>query len=246
MSLIECAAPPKEKIHQFFDAIAFRYDFLNSLLSFRLDQEWRQRARDLILEGWEQSILDLGVGTGKFLRIFLDAQSWKRAVGLDFSERMLRRAMQKGPGPFLGKPSQERGLAPFGVVSADFHSLPFTRESFDLVVSAFTLRSVKDMPHFLSEVYNLLKSRGKAGFLCLTRPTSRFWQIATYPYLKFYLPIAGGLLTGDFRAYRFLSESILNFQEPEKTAAMMREAGFSDVQIRRFTFGLATLISGRK
>jgi demethylmenaquinone methyltransferase/2-methoxy-6-polyprenyl-1,4-benzoquinol methylase len=102
------------------------------------------------------------------------------------------------------------------------------------------------MPRFLTEVYRLLTAGGKAGLLCLTRPESFFWKMVYYPYLKFYLPLMGRLISGDFQAYRFLSDSIQTFQEPRVTASMMAEAGFRDVQIHGFTFGAATLIIGKK
>ena len=239
MSLIESiAAPDKEIIRGFFDEIAGRYDFLNTLLSLRLDEAWRKAACDLILTPSPLSsppgnILDLGVGTGKFIRLFLEKQDWERAAALDFSAKMLESARHVLP------PEVE-------LVNADFHDLPFPPESFDLVVSAFTLRSVKDMPRFLAEVHRILTAGGKAAFLCLTRPKNRLWKLLYGPYLNFYVPLAGRLFSGSRGAYQFLSQSIQTFQEPEKTAAMMHEAGFGSVEIHPFTFGCATLLVGHK
>ena len=102
------------------------------------------------------------------------------------------------------------------------------------------------MPLFLQQTYGLLTRGGRAGFLCLTRPTNFWFKLLYYPYLKIYLPLVGGLISGNRRAYRFLSDSILHFQDPETTAVMMQEAGFQNVQIHRFTFGSATFITGQK
>lgn len=220
-------------LRQFFDSIALRYDLLNQILSFRLDDRWRKRARDLALEGSEESILDLGIGTGKFLELFLKAKEWKRTAGIDFSPNMLDGARRTLP------KSTE-------LIRGDFQSLPFQSESFDLVISAFTFRSVRDMHSFLSGVLRVLNPKGKAAFLCLTRPVNPIFRILAYPYLKFYLPWVGGLVSGNRQAYQFLAQSILTFQEPIETAAVMSRIGFSDVKIHRFTLGLATLIVGRK
>lgn len=225
--------PASETIRTFFDSIAARYDSINHFLSFRLDEFWRRRSRDLLLEGSPRSILDLGTGTGKFLALFLAAQKWDRAAGLDFSGQMLRKARE--------------GLSPEAeFVSADFHDLPFRPAAFDLIISSFTLRSVQDLPRFFSEVHRVLAPQGKAGFLCLTRPGNPFWRALSVPYLKFYLPLAGGLLSGNRDAYRFLASSILNFQEPAKTKIMLEQSGFRKVEIHPFTFGLATLIRACK
>ncbi len=233
MSSTSLASPDKKVIRQLFDSVADRYDFINSFLSFRLDDLWRKRAAALILDGSEESLLDLGVGTGKFLRCFLKNRSWKHVVGLDFSQAMLKKALWEGKMPAQW-------------VNADFHDLPFQNHAFDLVVSSFTLRSVKNMPQFLSEVARILTENGKAAFLCLTRPRRAFWKAVYYPYLNWYLPTIGKMISGDDVAYQFLSQSIQSFQDPTKTVAMMRSAGFQTIQCRSFTFGAATLFIGKK
>ena len=233
MSTTSLASPDKKTIRQLFDSVATRYDLINTFLSFRLDDLWRKRAKDLILEGTEDSILDLGVGTGKFLQYFLNAKSWKQVTGLDFSQAMLKEAEREQPDFVCW-------------VNADFHDLPFQDETFDLIISSYTLRSVQDLPRFLSEVSRILTERGKAAFLCLTRPQNAFWKIIYYPYLKWYLPLIGRMISGDEIAYQFLSQSIQTFQNPTKTIEMMCRTGFRSIESRSFTFGAATLIIGRK
>jgi demethylmenaquinone methyltransferase/2-methoxy-6-polyprenyl-1,4-benzoquinol methylase len=233
MSSIDLASPDKKTIQKFFDAIAFRYDLLNSLLSFRLDDHWRRKARDLVRRGSERAILDLGVGTGKFLQQFLDTPNLKRAVGLDFSAEMLRKARQTMPASVF-------------FICADFHELPFRSRSFDLVISSFTLRSVKEIPGFFGEVYRLLVDEGQAAFLCLTRPQNLIWRAVYYPYLQCYLPLVGRLVSGNRGAYQFLSKSIQNFQSPRKTVEMMFQAGFRSVKMHSFTGGASTLFIGKK
>lgn len=232
-TLTEKALPESKTIQTFFDSIAFRYDFLNEFLSFRMDEGWRRKAKDLILDGSFESLLDLGMGTGKFTEIFLKERTWKKCVGLDFSSAMLLEARKQLP-------------ANVNYISGDFLKLPFEAESFDLIISAFTLRSVKNMEVFLKDVFKILTPGGRAAFLCLTRPRNFFFKLLYYPYLKVYLPLMGGLLTGNRKAYQFLSDSILSFQAPQQTAAMMQSFGFENVQIHSFTFGSATLIMGSK
>lgn len=227
-------APETQTLRGFFDGIAGRYDFLNQFLSFHLDDYWRRKSRKLLLSGKEESVLDLGTGTGKFLELFLKTKSWKRAVGLDFSEGMLCAARRELPSGTTG------------FIKGDFQALPFAGDSFNTVISAFTLRSVGDMQKFLGEIRRVLTAGGKTGLLCLTRPKNPFFSVLYYPYLKFYLPWVGGLISGNRDAYRFLADSILNFQEPDDTAEMMRRNGFREVSVHRFTFGTATLIVGEK
>jgi demethylmenaquinone methyltransferase / 2-methoxy-6-polyprenyl-1,4-benzoquinol methylase len=233
MNSTDLSSPDKQTIRSLFDQIAFRYDFLNSFLSLKLDDYWRAQACKSLLEGSEQTVLDLGIGTGKFLERFLKSKQFKFAAGVDFSLNMLKKA---------------REVLPPAVhyASADFHYLPFQKGSFDLVISSFTLRSVKDMLHFVEEIYEILTPHGKAAFLCLTRPTNPFWKALYYPYLNFYLPLIGKLFTGNSEAYQFLSKSIQNFQEPGVTVGLLRRSGFQTIRITRLTMGIATLITAKK
>ena len=49
----------KEQVAQMFDNIAFRYDFLNSLLSFGIHKGWRRKCVKLIAGKKPQAILDV-------------------------------------------------------------------------------------------------------------------------------------------------------------------------------------------
>ena len=228
--------PDKKSLREIFNSISPRYDLLNQILSFNAADRWRRQAKEILAK--EQllsgdAILDLGVGTGDLLKWFLAAHPWKKVVGLDFASSMMELAREK--------------LSPeAGLVCADFHDLPFVEASFDLVISGFTLRSIQDMPQFLKGVHRTVKPGGAVAFLDLTRP-SNFWPKAFFtPYLKYFLPLVGGLISGNFTAYRFLSTSVGSFQTPARTITLMEAAGFKDCTSKSFSFGAVTLIIGRK
>jgi len=229
------AAPNKEFIRRAFDTISQRYDLLNEILSFGNADRWRKKACGLLLKraGNEAgAVLDLGVGTADSLKWFLKKKKWRFAAGLDFSGKMLCRAARKISGAFF--------------VNGDFHELPFAYGSFDVIFSAFTLRSVQNMPKFLAEIKRVLKPGGKVGFLDLTRPRSILHKIFFFPYLRFFLPLVGRLISGSDTAYQFLSQSVQNFQSPERTLEVMRQAGFRELSTKSFSFGAATLIIATK
>ena len=234
MSGPDLASPDKETLRTFFNGIASCYDRVNSVLSLRLDEFWRRRAAELILkEETGARLLDLGVGTGKFLREFLQRKNWEFVTGVDFAEEMLREARRGLPRECL-------------LVQADIHDLPFDDQAFDLIVSSFTLRSVKERGHFFGEVRRVLRPGGRVAFLCLTRPTSRIGLALYAPYLKFYLPMMGGWISRDPGAYRFLSQSIQSFPSPPEVAAELESLDFGDAAITPLTFGLSTLITARR
>lgn len=230
------STPDSSRIKQIFTEITPRYDFLNGFLSMSLDRAWRRWAVRMTLEGGEKSILDIGTGTGKFLKAFLEQGHFEKIVALDLCESMLERAQKSMPG---------RGIT---WLNADIsQGIALETGSFDLVTAAFTLRSIRDrLPFFFSEAARVLKRGGKIAFLELTRPRSLWFQMLYYPYLKAYLPLVGALISGSSQAYSFLANSILHFNEPEQIRTLLEEAGFGSVKIHSYTGGIATLITAQK
>lgn len=227
--------PQPARIKEIFTRITPRYDFLNSLLSLRLDRSWRRWAVELVLEGSEKTVLDIGTGTGKFLKTFLEKGNFDGACGVDLCQSMLERA--------------RKDLADSRIrwIQADVSKgIPAADASFDLVSAAFTLRSIPNMASFFAEIHRILRPSGKVAFLELTRPVHAWLRILYYPYLRFYLPLMGTLISGSFQAYSFLSNSILHFEEPATVARLLRETGFSQPTIHSYTGGIATLIVARK
>lgn len=225
--------PDRETIRDFFNSIPEQYDFLNSFLSLGLDRAWRRQAVKRSLEGTEESIIDLGVGTGKSLAAFLGAHRFEHAVGCDFSDQMLKEAEQKLKGNAT-------------LVVCDFHALPFSAQSFDIATGSFILRSVQRMDQFLAEVKRILKPGGKAVFLELTRPKNAFVRRLFFePYVKWFVPFVGRLFSKHVYAYQFLSQSVLAFPEPETLAQELKTAGFTQISLTPLSFGIVTLIIGR-
>ncbi len=230
------ATPDKEFIRNAFDSITPCYDTLNQVLSFGRAEAWRKRSAEILLSdpGFSpKTILDLGCGTGKFLECFLRSRSWEGATGVDFSVVMLAKARETVSGNVMW-------------LKEDFDSLPFLESSFDLVISGFTLRSVQQLPEFLGHVHRILTPGGKAAFLDLTRPRNFWVRLFFFPYLKFILPLLGWLLSGNRKAYGFLSGSVRSFQSPGDTIQLMQATGFRDCTSKSFAFGAATLIIGKK
>src|SRR5512137_1483928 len=84
-----------DTIGPMFDSIARRYDFLNHLLSFGIDRNWRRKAVQKISERFENpTILDVATGTGDLAleAVKLDPVKIK---GIDISDKMIEIGRKK-------------------------------------------------------------------------------------------------------------------------------------------------------
>ncbi len=212
-----------------FDRIAGRYDFLNRLISFRLDNAWRNQAIKELLRTGDRLVLDLGAGTGDLTFIAANEIQSGRIVGLDFSLEMLKLARSKQR---LAKTGEKTWF-----VQGSATASPFKDCAFDKVMTAFVLRNVSDLSLFFAQAFRVLKHGGR--FLSLDMfPPAKTWFSSLYS-LYFYrlVPRIGGLVAGDPVAYRYLAESVANFHPPEKVGELIEQAGFKQVRIRKFLNG---------
>jgi len=232
--------PPRDQtVQNMFDRISGRYDLLNRIISFRFDARWRKRVIHAALAGADPHILDIGTGTGDLLFDAVKAaRGAGRFVGLDFSLEMLRLARAKRSRMAHG------ARAVFVMGSAMI--VPFKNATFDSAVSAFVLRNVSDLPLLFAEAHRVLKPGGRFVSLDMF-PPSRSWFSALYSvYFHCFMPRIGAFLARDRAAYRYLSDSVRRFHPPETVTALIQQAGFKDVTLRKFLSGAVCMHSAVK
>jgi demethylmenaquinone methyltransferase / 2-methoxy-6-polyprenyl-1,4-benzoquinol methylase len=222
-----------ENVQRMFDRIAWRYDLLNRVISFRFDTFWRRKAVSAVVRTGHEKIVDLGAGTGDLT--FAAAKSLQqdgKVVGLDLSFKMLQRARAK---------QQSKGNTRTHFLQASALLPPFRDEVFDGVISAFVLRNVSDLRLFFLQSSRLLKPGGRLVSLEMFPPVkgsfARFYSL----YFFRLMPWVGGFLAKDRQAYQYLSDSVRLFVPPEKISEMLQQSGFENVTLQRFLFGAVSL-----
>lgn len=225
-------------VQRMFDEIAPRYDRLNHILSFGMDQVWWNRAAryfDAILKQPEARVLDLCCGTADMTVALLARRPLTGAeplLAIDFSHEMIERGRTK----LAGKPVI--------FTEADALALPLRDASQDLVVSAFGFRNLADYAAGLREIRRVLKPGGQVGVLDFSEPPGLLGA-AYRLYFRHVLPRVGGLLSGSGASYAYLPASVERFPAPEVFQGMMRNAGFGEAAWKPYLFGVAGLWSGR-
>jgi demethylmenaquinone methyltransferase/2-methoxy-6-polyprenyl-1,4-benzoquinol methylase len=222
---VQSGVLPAEGVRAMFDRIAPVYDLMNRVMTAGLDGRWRRLTVEAVVARGDR-VLDACCGTGDLA--LADERAGGRAVGLDFSERMLERARRKS--------------ASVEWVRGDLLELPFEDASFDAATVGFGVRNVTDLERSLRELRRVLRPGGRLGILEITTPRGplrlfyRLWFDAIVPLL-------GKLLRGG-SAYTYLPASVRRFPGPDDLAALLERTGFGEVRFRLLAGGIVALHTG--
>jgi demethylmenaquinone methyltransferase/2-methoxy-6-polyprenyl-1,4-benzoquinol methylase len=216
-------------VRTMFDRIAPRYDLLNRLFSFRLDQRWRRETIRTLALSSHDMVLDLACGTGDFSE--LAAQSGARVIGVDFAGNMLTGARQR------------RIDAAF--VQADANCLPFRAGQFSVLVSGFALRNFVSIPEVLCEAARVVAPGGRLAFLEVDTPHNTVLRWGHGVYFNRVVPFLGALFS-DAWAYSYLPRSVAYLPDPPALCEMFAAAGFRNVSRRALSGGIAQLLTAMR
>ena len=224
-------------VSEMFGRIAARYDLMNSLMTAGLDRRWRQRVaeetvgamRSRATPGRAPRVLDVGTGTGKLAATIQRAAPEASVVGVDFAAPMLRAARESLAG-----------------AQADGLRLPFADMSFDAVVSAFVVRNLADAEAGIVESIRVLRPHGRLVILETTPGPPGLLRAPYRLYFRWLVPLIGGLIAGDPRAYTYLPESTLAFFEPAHLANILRRHDLVDVQSTPLALGAVAITAGTR
>jgi demethylmenaquinone methyltransferase/2-methoxy-6-polyprenyl-1,4-benzoquinol methylase len=227
----------KEYIRSLFDKIAYRYDFLNHLLSGGVDLYWRRAAIQKLVEHQPKHILDVATGTADFALATVRLHP-EHVVGVDISEQMLMIGREKI--------AQRKLSEKIRLQSGEAEDLKFDDNHFDAAIVAFGARNFEHLDKGLSEMNRVVRKGGIIVVLEFSRPKVFPLKQLYFFYFKTVLPFVGKLISKDTEAYQYLPDTVMKFPEGKDFLERLRTSGFSLLKEDRLTFGIATIYSGVK
>lgn len=228
----------QKQIVKMFDDIAPSYDLANRVLSFGIDIKWRKegcvRAIEKLGRSHGLQIADLACGTGDMIL------HWKnhvgedcKIIGIDPSAQMLEIAKNK--------------VKSTDFIQAKAQEIPLENESVDIVSIAYGLRNVCGYQDALKEFYRILKKGGVLLILEFTHnPNPTFFEKSAKFYTQKILPIIGGLISRNYKAYQYLPNSIEAFASTQELKSEVERAGFKQVWTKSYSAKLSTLLLATK
>ena len=155
----------KKSIQQAFNTRASSYDEY-SVAQREVGRRMIERLD--LLKFKPSNILDLGSGTGYLAELLLSKFPTSNITCLDLAENMLLECREKIPNSNL--------------IVSDIESMPFGPESFDLIISSFTLHWCEEIEKIFYDIRKSLKNDGIFMFTTVGPNTLRELQEA-YTYI---------------------------------------------------------------
>jgi demethylmenaquinone methyltransferase/2-methoxy-6-polyprenyl-1,4-benzoquinol methylase len=218
------------QIQDMFARITRRYDLMNRIMTGGRDQAWRRKTAAQLGQSVEGLILDLATGTGDLAFAVRQLHPRARVIAADFSVTILREGVRK---------ARARRESAITWVVGDALALPFPDATFDGCTNAFLLRNAVDLMGCLREMRRVVKPNCPVVCMEITHPqTPIFKQLFAFYFYRL-VPLIGGVIAGDFQAYRYLPNSLTHFPPAEPLKQVMEAAGYKNV--RYLLLGLGTM-----
>jgi demethylmenaquinone methyltransferase / 2-methoxy-6-polyprenyl-1,4-benzoquinol methylase len=223
----------------YFNAVARKYDMMNTLLSFGIHHIWKRIAVRMLGLNRGDRVLDVCGGTGDLAVLAARAVSSTGLVTLyDFSIAMINAGRFKKNNLSIRKRIQ--------YIQGDVQQMSFQDESFDAAVVGFGIRNVIDMKKGFKEMYRVLKPGGKMMCLEFSKPVFPLLRMV-YDFYSFYIiPFLGKTMTGSRQAYIHLPKSIRTFPSPDELTDILINIGFLHSTHRKLTNGIAVIHVAKK
>lgn len=200
-------------VQAMFARIAPGYDKANLWMSLGIDRMWRRRAIRALGPAADGDVLDLCAGTLDFSLALLGRA--RSVVAADFCAPMLE----------VGRTRLPPG-ANVRIVVADARELPLPDGSVDGIVAGFGIRNVPEPERAVAEALRVLRPGGRFVVVDFFRPTSMLARFFDRVWNRAVLPRVGGMITGDYDAYRYLVSSMGAWSDRVGFERMCTDAGF--------------------
>ncbi len=228
-------------LQTYYSRIYKTYDLVNRLFTFGLDKKWRNYTVSECLSLKPLNILDLCCGTGD-LAILLGKNGGPHLhiTGFDLNQEMLGVAREKASAENIN----------INFIQGDAGAMPFGNGHFDAVTIGFGFRNLTwenpGRDKYIREMSRIMKSGARLYILESARPNNLFIGFFYSIYLKFILVPLGGLLSGDWSAYRYLAGSSAHFYTFDELHQILQNFQLDLHLKRKFLFGSANLLIATK
>ena len=231
----------KYSLQTYYSRIFKTYDLLNRLFTFGFDRKWRWYTVKACLDNNPKRILDLCCGTGDMtIALKKKSNNTVHVTGFDLNAEMLDIARQKAT----------RSHVMINFIRGDVVSMPFENGEYDSITMSFGFRNLiwknYNQNKHISEISRIMKPDASLFILESGRPGNKLVFFFYNLYLKFYIVPLGGILSGQWQAYRYLVASSEGFYNLNELRDLLKQNQLEICLHRSFLFGSVNLYIAKK
>ena len=145
------------EVKNIFNKISYKYDFLNNLLSFGLHRLWKRKLVNLLEPLNGEDWADLCCGTGDLAFLISERVSPRGSItGIDSADDILKIAKKKSE-------LKKNKFIKWEI--KDVLEINDYSKKLDGICMSYGLRNLNNVEEGIKKVFDLLKDKGRAGFL---------------------------------------------------------------------------------
>jgi len=211
---------------EIYEKLAKKYDFATTIVSFGIEKIWRRIFVKTIKKYINDGVLlDVASATGDMAK----EMDFKKMYLLDPSEQMNKIAKKK--------------LVNKNVTFIEDFAESFKcAEKVDLITAFMAVRNFDNLEKGVKNLDKCLKVGGYFGIVELTKSDSIFFKLSMF-YMTKIVPLIGGIITGEFEAYKKFPTMIKNITDED---ILKNLENYEIVEKKRLFPPMATLIIARK
>ena len=207
----------------------------NDIISFGAHRNWKKKLITMMNPSYNQSLIDVGCGTGDIAKLFAEAtKSKSKILNIDPNHNMI----EKGKERLKNYKNLEWKIG-------SGEKLDVKNGTFDFYSISFGLRNTSNVEKTISEAYRVLKPGGR--FLCLefSKIENTNLEFLYNQYSKI-IPKIGKYIVGNGAPYKYLVETIKDFINQEELLDIMENKKFLNCSYINLSGGVVAIHSGWK
>ena len=222
-------------VENVFSTVFERYDVMNDLMSFGMHRIWKQRLLNIMRPSNDQSLIDVGCGTGDICELFSKHTSKDtKILAVDPNINMIKKCKKR-----LGH------LKNLELKICNGEELKVKDNSFDFYTISFGLRNTADIEKTISEAYRVLRKGGRFFCLEFSKIDNENLDFIYKQYSRI-IPSIGKYVVGDSKPYEYLIKSIENFVNQEELLEVLKSKNFKNCNYVNLNGGIVAIHYGWK
>lgn len=202
-------------------------------LTFGLDSVWRAELVEAVRGKRKASVLEVATGTGTTAIMLARRFPNYSVTGLDFNEKALEIARERS-----------RGIRNLKYINGNVEELSLGNNTFDFVVTDFSIGSFGNFGRALEEMHRVLKPGGEIVILDINRINRRLLRRVIGLYSNIVIaPAMNAEMKRDVE--RYVSNVVMSVDK-HSIMEVIKGIGFKKMKARDLTFKLAFIMSAYK